>query len=181
MKKLILFLLFFVHGIQAHATTLIYKNFDDLVREADGIVTGTVRSIESQYDLENEISTLVTLDQLNVLHGSYDQATLSIRLKGGQIGTEILHIAGVPRFQPGDRVLLFLRTKNANAMVPVVGWTQGVFRVITDESSGQEIITDHDGNPILDIAGSTLVKEHRHSSAALIVDLVTNGASLSRP
>src|SRR5262249_38388155 len=68
----------------AHGTTLPYKGVDKLVAEADGIVIGTVRQVQSAQDSQKDIETYVTLDNLKVLGGRYAAPTLTLRLKGGR-------------------------------------------------------------------------------------------------
>ena len=73
MKKITLFSLcfftFWVCTVRVHATTISYKNFDNLVTEASAIVEGTVENIESYYDEDHEIYTLVTFKELDILSG----------------------------------------------------------------------------------------------------------------
>ena len=115
-------------ALQSSATTLVYKSFNDLMKEADGVVSGHVASVDSQYNANREIYTFVTLDQLEVLSGTYQDSTLTIRLKGGKVENDISHVIGSPEFAEGDRVVLFVNG-NGRYMVPLVGWTQGVFRI----------------------------------------------------
>ena len=171
MKSFGLLCLFVFCAIQVHATTLLYKDFDALVTEAEGIVEGTVYSVESYYQ-NDEIYTFVTLEQLHVLHGSYDQDTLALRLQGGQVGEEIVDVYGSPQLDPNDRVILFLR-ENGKAMVPIVGWTQGVFRVVFDEKTGKEVICDHNNNRVFSIKGPKIIKERRYETKAQIFDTET--------
>jgi hypothetical protein len=155
-------------SMQAFATTLVYKSFDDLVKEADGIVAGRVASIESRYNPKHEIYTFVTIDQLSVLGGSYQGPTLTLRLKGGQVDNNIAQIVGSPEFKLNEQVVLFVEG-NGQYMVPLVGWTQGVFRVSQDAATGQQVILDHEGNRVLNVVGSEIVKDLKTQPAASIV------------
>ncbi len=58
--------------------------------------------------------------------------------------------------------MLFVRGNGQN-LIPLVGWTQGVFRVVADQAGGN-IVTDNDGNFLLEASGKNLVKEHRFES-----------------
>lgn len=133
---------------------------------------GTVVNVESYYDQNDEIYTFVTLEELDILDGSYDQDTLVLRLKGGQVNGEIIDVYGSPQFSPDDEVILFLRG-NGKAMVPIVGWTQGVFRVVSDEETGREVVSDHEGNRIFGIKGSKIIKEYLYPTKANIFDTKT--------
>src|SRR5262245_3812553 len=175
MKRLLLALgLALVSMVPVYATTVLYKSFDNLVQEAEGIVIGTVRSIESHYGPDQDIYTFVTLDQLEVLNGAYDQQTLTIRLKGGQVNNEILHIDGSPEFTQHERVVVFLQG-NGRDIVPLVGWSQGLFRMNFDASTGQNMVYDHDGNRVLDIKKGEIVKDRTYPSEAHIVGAPYSG------
>jgi hypothetical protein len=154
--------------VQAFATTLVYKNFDDLVKEADGIVMGRVAGIESKYNPEREIYTFVTFDQLEVLGGSYAGQTLTLRFKGGQVDNNISQIVGSPEFRLNEQVVLFVEG-NGQHMVPLVGWTQGMFRVSKDAATGRQVILDHEGNRVLGVQASEIIKEQSVQPAAHIV------------
>ena len=64
--------------------------------------------------------------------------------------------------------MLFLQG-NGKQIVPIVGWSQGVFRI--ENLAGRQIVTDSDGNQVLGIVDNTIVKRpafhpRRTSSAA---------------
>jgi hypothetical protein len=146
-------------AVHAQATTRLYKSFNDLVTESQGIVQGTVRSVEVAYDEQGKnIYTFVTFDQLHIIHGRYDQNEFVIRLEGGQVGEAIYALVGSPEFAPEERVILFLRG-NGESMVPLVGWTQGVFQVAYDDATGQDVLLDYDGNRVLGLNGEHLETE----------------------
>lgn len=156
-------------GTIARATTLLYKNLDDLVSEADAVVAGTVQKTATHRGPENSPYTFVKLTKVEVLHGEYNRGDLTLRLKGGVIDGEGLEIHGSPSFSPSDRVIVFLRN-NGRDMVPIVGWSQGVFRVSYDSDVREDIVTDHEGNRVFGVQDSDLVKEHRRPEETNIVD-----------
>lgn len=154
---------------QSGATTVPYKSFGDLVGESDAVVSGRVASIQSKYSNNKEdIFTFVTLDGLETLAGSYSAPAVTLRFLGGQVGNDILNVSGSPSFKLNERVIVFVHGNGRN-MVPVVGWTQGVFRVAPEAGSGQQVVRDHDGNRVFGLQGSTLVKEQIHQPEAAIV------------
>ncbi|MPZ17304.1 MAG: hypothetical protein GEV06_05250 [Luteitalea sp.] len=158
-------------GAVSEATTIVKKNLDDLLVEADGVVLATVDDVTSRVrdSRKGDIDTFVSLSNLQVLHGRYAAATLVLRLEGGEVEGVGLWLHGSPRFTPGERVLLFVRD-NGKAIVPIVGWTQGVFRVATDAGTGAEGVFDHDGNRVFGVANGEILKERAHPSEAIIVD-----------
>lgn len=127
------------------ATTVLEKDFADLVQEADTIVVGTVTTIEAVQD-QGVPRTLVTLSDLDVLKGSPDQP-LTVDILGGPTPDgRRLHIAGVPTFTLGDRMVVFI-VGNETQAVPFVGMWQGVYRVVQNPDQG-DVMADHAGRPL---------------------------------
>ena len=154
--------------VQSGATTIPYNSFIVLVQEADAVVSGHVANIESQYSPQHEIYTFVTLDQLKVISGSYQDSTLTLRFKGGQVGRDILHVDGSPTPNMDDSVVFFV-LGNGRYMVPVVGWAQGAFRVVKDLTTGGQSMRDFDGNRVIGIQGGHVTRERLVAPEARIV------------
>jgi hypothetical protein len=64
---------------------------------------------------------------------------LIVRLLGGSVGNLTSTVSGVPRFRPGEEVILFLQN-TARGDYSVVSWVQGTFRIRQDARSGAEIV-----------------------------------------
>src|SRR5262245_27427143 len=140
------------------ATVVLALNFDELVRMADGVVLGTVESVVSRRDERKHIATYVTLTDLDLLTGSYQGKTLTLRFAGGAAENEIVEVEGSPTFHAKERVILFV-SGNGEQLVPVLGWGQGVFRVVRDPQGGPEVISDSVGNRVFGIRDGQVVKE----------------------
>ncbi|MEK8030847.1 hypothetical protein AACH06_08485 [Ideonella sp. DXS29W] len=134
-----------------HATVLPYKNVDALVNEADGIVIGTVRSVQASASKPHDVHTYVTLDHLEVLSGRLNAPTLTLRVRGGLVDGRGLHVDGAPSFAPNERVLLFVQG-NGKDLVPLVGWGQGMFRLVPDAATGKTKVQDAEGHDIVGMA-----------------------------
>ena len=147
----------------ASATSVVALKLDEIARHADGAVGGTVRNTVARKAPDGSIYTFVTLEELDVVLGRYAERTLTIRLKGGTVGDETLLIEGAPRFREGERVVVFL-AGNGQAMMPIVGWEQGLFRVVRDPWSGREVVSDAVGNRIFGIRNGQVLKEDRNAS-----------------
>jgi len=155
------------------ATTLLYQNFDNLVSKAETIVIGTVQKTESHNGSGKKIFTFLTLTDIEVILGNNYKKTLVLRLNGGEVDGNKMTVTGSPIFRSNDRVLLFLRGNGKN-VVPVVGWTQGVFRIKNDPVTQQDIVTDHEGNRIFGMKENDLIKEHKqHNEGANILGEVS--------
>jgi hypothetical protein len=68
-------------------------------------------------------------------------STVTIRTLGGQVGDQVMHVEGVPRFQPGRREALFLQSfaPEANTF-GVHEWEQGRFRIVQNPETGQDMV-----------------------------------------
>jgi hypothetical protein len=64
---------------------------------------------------------------------------LTVRLLGGSAGNLSSTVSGVPRFRPGEEVILFLQS-TARGDYSIVSWVQGTFRIHKDARSGAEIV-----------------------------------------
>lgn len=166
-------------AVSVQPTTLIYKSVDDLVKESDGIVMGTVKKIEAHMNQEGEINTYVTFGNLKLLKGSYQGKEFTLRMEGGLVEKAIkgkkekerigLLVHGSPTFQTNERVVLFVQGNGRN-IVPLVGWGQGLFR-IKETKTGKKIITDDLGNRVFSIKEGHVLKEKRFSPTARVVSV----------
>ena len=127
------------------ATTVLEKDFTDLVQEADTIAVGTVTAIEAAQENGTPV-TLVTFSDLDILKGAPDQP-LTVEILGGPAPDgRRLQIAGVPAFHLGDRMVVFI-VGNETQAVPFVGLWQGVYRVVQNADQG-DVMADHTGQPL---------------------------------
>ncbi len=132
------------------ATTILPVTFDESVSKAEQIFIGWVEEIRSEFnDDETQIYTYVTFSVLETIEGTEPQdCRYTIRLTGGQVGEKHLVIVGMPEFEIDDMVLLFVHLNN-KAMCPIVGWTQGYYRIDAQET--QMVVTDYCHNPIVGV------------------------------
>lgn len=131
----------------AFATTVLEQSFPDLVRGADTILVGTVTAIET--DQERDVPfMLVTFAELEVVKGTHQEDEFTVQVMGGPTPDGLrFHIAGVPEFHLGDRMVVFV-VGNETQAVPFVGMWQGVYRVVWDTETDTQIMTDHAGRPL---------------------------------
>jgi hypothetical protein len=103
---------------------------DDVVDRAASIVHGTVREVASGRDVDGIPATWVTLDVAECLKG---HAGRSLTFK--QLGVQdplpdgaLLRMAGLPRYRPGDEVVVFLHAPSGRGFTSPVGLGQGLYR-----------------------------------------------------
>jgi hypothetical protein len=65
-------------------------------------------------------------------------AQITVRLLGGSVGNLTSAVSGVPRFHPGEEVILFLEP-TPRGDFSIVSWVQGTFRIHRDPRTGEEI------------------------------------------
>ncbi|MFT4703349.1 MAG: hypothetical protein ACI81R_001040 [Bradymonadia bacterium] len=122
-------------SFSAQATTVAALTDDDLIRLADTVATGTViEERTAQYDVGPELFTeyVVALDA-PLFSLSPVGPTVVIRVPGGVLNDRRVVVPGMPSFEVGEHVLLFLeRLPNAfgdaEAGFLPVGLNQGVWR-----------------------------------------------------
>jgi hypothetical protein len=137
----------------ANATTVIPPTFEEMTDRAELIFVGKVVSSRAEWrtvGTNRVIFTLVEFERQEVLKG---EAGVSVTLQflGGTVGDVTLEIAGVPKFNAGDREFLFVEG-NGVQFCPLVGVFHGKFGVRKDEKTGRDILVMHNGKPLLDVA-----------------------------
>ena len=110
----------------ARATTLKRMSVADLSRAAHTIVRVRCVTNSTRWDA-GEIWTFTTFDVEEIWKGSAP-AQITVRLLGGQAGNFTSTVSGVPRFAPGEELILFLERTPAQDF-SIVSWMQGTFRI----------------------------------------------------
>jgi len=137
----------------AEATTVIPPTFEEMTDRADLVFVGDVVSSKAEWraiGTHQVIFTLVEFETKDVLKGNAEK-TVTLQFLGGTVGNVKLEVAEVPSFNSGDRVLLFVQG-NRVQFCPLVGVFHGKFGVRKDEKTGRDIILQHDGKPLRDVA-----------------------------
>lgn len=110
----------------------------DLVGRADVIVTGEVVGLEPSWNAErSDIFTTVVLRVERPLKGSAS-GDVRFRIPGGAVGEDWVWVTHAPRFEIGERALVFLRFGGPR-LPTVVGMEAGKKRVVAADG-GHELI-----------------------------------------
>ena len=122
------------------ATTIVPADLGELTHDAVAIIRGRVVAVDGRWtDDRRTIETLITLQADAYLKGSLG-GTVQFRVPGGLLGRFRSIVVGAPRFAVDDHVVVFLGAQGP--MIPyLVGFSQGVFRVVRDPSSGEWRVT----------------------------------------
>jgi hypothetical protein len=123
------------------AASMVYVAVDlaTLVADARDIAVGRVVVTSARWtEGRRGIETLVTLEVTEYLKGG-PGGEITVAVPGGRMGPYLSVMPGAPRLVEGDEVVLFVAGQGAE--VPhIVALGQGVFRVVTDRTSGARYV-----------------------------------------
>lgn len=143
-KSLILFFAAMAAFIPVtQATTVIPPSFEELVDQADVIFQGEVTAVKSEWageGAQRHIISFVTFRIEDGLKGNAGQS-YTIRMLGGTVGEESMGVTDAPKFEVGDRDLLFVQN-NGSQFIPLVGIMYGRFHVKRDQTGHESVLTN---------------------------------------
>ena len=147
----LLSLLLIIGGTQAaRAITTIPRSFDELVARADTVFKGTVTGQSSRWIGEGarrHIDTFVTFQVQETYKGT-PATEQTLRFAGGTVGDDTMEVPDLPKFTVGQKAVLFV-VNNGKQFCPLVGVTQGRFRVVTEATTGRERVFTEGGSPVV--------------------------------
>ena len=120
------------------ATTLLWMSVAQMAQRAPLIVRARCLANSAGWDA-GEIWTLTSFDVVEVWRGAAS-GRITVRLLGGTAGNLTSSVSGVPRFRPGEEVVLFLEP-TPRGDYSVLSWEQGTFRLRRDHVTNEEIVT----------------------------------------
>ena len=126
------------------ASLILALDLPALVSRADQISVVDVVSVTSAWnETHDRITTTIDLTVVDSWKGAAAPAThLQVIQPGGTVGEIEMRVDGMPRFQVGERTLLFLRGRPDRASV--VGMAQGKRPVTREAGSGRWMVTAPD-------------------------------------
>jgi hypothetical protein len=133
----------------SYATTVVAPDFDSLVKQADLIVRGTVKAVDSEWRERNNerfIVSKVTI-QVNEMIAGIAPQPLVLQMLGGKIGDESFFIEGAPSFNVGEEHILFVRD-NGKAFYPLVGIMHGQYPIKAGGKAGERFVMRSNGVPL---------------------------------
>jgi hypothetical protein len=151
-KYLLAYVSMFEIAASAFATTVIPPTFDELVDQAEVIFQGHVTDVKSEWvgeGAQRHIMSYVTFKVEESLKGTPGQS-YTIRMLGGTVAGESMGVSDAPKFQVGDKDILFVQN-NGSQFIPLVGIMHGRFHVRKTENN-EEIVTDNEEEPVKNVA-----------------------------
>ena len=138
-NRILTILLLCVTVSPLRATVLVPASLSELAHDARIIARGHVVAVDGRWtDDRRTVETIVTLETEAYLKGQFGQ-TLQFRVPGGTLGRFRNIVMGAPRFEIGQRVVVFLGV-NGPQVPYIIGLNQGVYRVDID-AAGQALVS----------------------------------------
>jgi len=125
----------------ASATTVRQFDLEEMVEAAEQIFLGTCLSGRCEAG-PSGICTRTTFRIKEPIKGTFGADTLRLRLPVGTIDGTRCTIPGMPSFEPGEEIVLFLTEEDEDGYPWVVGLSQGKFSVIPDPVSRRKIVVN---------------------------------------
>lgn len=133
----------------AGATTMIPLEPLELATISDAVFLGRVTGVTVLGDARGAFHTYVDLAIEEDLGGDLGGPGLTLKQPGGRTGGGGRTLLGTPRFQAGERVLVFAR-RSRDGTLHVAHLSQGRFRIEPDPATGEDLA-------LRDLAGARLV------------------------
>lgn len=139
----------------ALATTAIVPRDAEMVVESRAIVTGRVIGLTTVADANTElVYTYIRLEVSTVLKGMIDEREIVLKELGGETPDRGTQICGMPRFERGQEVFLYLNTWPDGALRVHQGFL-GKFNISRDPSTGRVFVERQgEGENVVIMAGS---------------------------
>jgi hypothetical protein len=135
--------------VAASTTVLVPADLWDLTRSADAIAYGRIVDVRTFVaPVTRRIEREITFGVTEYYKGGLGPS-VTFTVPGGQFGHYRTVMVGSPEFTEGEEVVLFLGTAGA-ASPYIVGFAQGVFRVVPDTRTGERFVL----SPVLVRSGS---------------------------
>jgi hypothetical protein len=133
----------------ARATVIVPATVTELAAEARAIAHGRIVRIDARQGEGRRVERIVTVQVFDYLKGGLGNV-VQLQLPGGEFGRYRTIMIGTPELEEGDEVVLFLGQREGEPLPYVLGFHQGVYRLVTDPSSGDQFVMP----PLLQGAGA---------------------------
>jgi hypothetical protein len=128
-------------NLSASATTLQKFSFEELVVLSELIIEGQVESVYPS-DTEMFLHTRVLIKVNDVLKGDYTGEFIELQFLGGWEGGKALIVAGQDIPEEGEKGFYFIEDSSTQAVNPLLGWSQGHFRIRSDLKGNEYLESD---------------------------------------
>ena len=152
MKRFASLAILLAAAVAVPASTVLEVGLDRLSKSAARVVSGEILSITPERGENGIIYSDVVLQVSRAIPQQLVGRPMKLRMVGGEMDGQRVYVQGMPKFEVGDDVVLFLNRETSSVMGPTVGLWQGVFYLGHDKTTGQELVLDHQRRPVLGLA-----------------------------
>lgn len=125
---------------------------DELPGLAEYVIEGTVMEKTARWDAKGiMINTHYTIQVQTAILGKAP-TIMELSFAGGTVKGQTIEVSHTPVLEVGQTYILFTYENNRYS-VPTVGHDQGVFKVVNDARTKQDLIVDYNGYQIESISG----------------------------
>jgi hypothetical protein len=124
-----------------YATTIQKFTFEEMVELAALIIEAEVLDV-SVIDTGNVVYTNVLLAVNDVLKGENPGDYLELNFLGGESDEIAVLVSGQDIPLLGEKGFYFIEDLESKSVNPLIGWSQGHFRIITDAKGNETLLTD---------------------------------------
>lgn len=131
------------------ATSILKIHLDDMLSKSELVFEGEVLSLESRWNTKKTfIRTYINFRIDDVIKGNYSSQTITLSFAGGEVDEMSLQVSGMEYPSVGEKGVFFVEQLNTPQVNPLIGWSQGHFRISKD-LSGTERVLSENRKPIL--------------------------------
>lgn len=163
MKNYRLSLFLCVAGLFAtHATQVRLLNLEDMVKQSDRIVVGTVKSIDAEKSASPQSSlpvVRISLELTETLKGMAQSKTV-LRTLSSNIPLRMKMMFHSPQFKVGEEVMVFLDKPTVEGLSGPLAFEQGVFRIARTKLGSKTIKNKFEPQRLFQNLKSQSVRAH---------------------
>ena len=126
---------------KSHATREINNSLQASAKESENIVLAECTGNKTEQTKSGLIFTVTTFSVEQVIKGTMEEDSFSVRILGGQKDDMNVNLPDRPEFSENEQVVLFLENKSADGNYIIQSFTDGIYRVSYDEETGVRYIT----------------------------------------
>lgn len=126
-KSLLLFVILVISNTLVFGTTFVPLTIKNQIQSSDGVIVGEIINISSFQKENGHIYSRAFIKADKWIGAEVDNDHLEVIFPGGKLGGKVFKVFGAPKFENGEKVVLF--TKNLNQKIYVNNLGLGKFSV----------------------------------------------------
>ena len=115
---------------------------DECAREADSVFVGRVVAVSTRWGDSGKMIWTDYLFQVEEVWKGQPERYRTVSVAGGTVGGQSILVSHVPTFEQHATYVVFAYDNARLVAEAVVGVEQGLFREVTDASTGQKVLVD---------------------------------------